>query len=73
MSHVDGTPKSLEEAVERVLALSQSILSANDNAETAQSIIQDFLAQRFGVAMLQNPEIGASLDELFKNITRRVR
>ena len=56
------TPKTLDEAL--TIAICQA--RGPDMLGQFKMIIKDFLAQKFNVAMLQNPDVEQMLKELFK-------
>lgn len=62
-----GTPKTLDHAI--YFALCVGPLSEIRNR--AYAVFKDFLAQRFGAAMLKHPECGDILKELFESIVER--
>jgi hypothetical protein len=57
-----GTPKNLEELVRHILTTP----GTGNIAARSQSIIRDYLAQKFGAAVLGHPECETVLMELFK-------
>lgn len=61
-----GTPKTLEEAIFHILVFGP----VSKIQEKAPAIIRDFLAQKFNVAMLQNPDKADMLKALFEEIVR---
>jgi hypothetical protein len=64
-----GTPKSLNEAVQNALMVGPM----NEAPERVVAHVRDFLAQRFGAAMLERPESQSVLDELWETITGEKR
>ncbi len=64
-----GTPKSLGEAI-RTIFLAHYVHSTSQVHAVAEAIIKDFLAQRFGAAMLNHPECEDILKELYEEIVR---
>lgn len=67
MADYQGTPKTLDHAV--YVALCVGPLS--EIRERAYRVFKDFLAQRFGAAMLKHPECDKILKELFEKIVKR--
>jgi hypothetical protein len=70
MSDKDGTPKTLDEAlnqafIEQALAQGPLVMSK----DKAYWVLRDYLAQRFGAAMLKYPSSEDILKELFEEIT----
>lgn len=63
-----GTPTNILRAIEN--ALEGKPPTADSEAEQVRLHIKDFLAQRFGTAMLESPECGAVLNTLFENCTK---
>jgi hypothetical protein len=60
-----GTPKTLREAIQQALS--------TDNADAIESVrasIRDFLAQRFGAAVLDNEACENVLMDLFETINK---
>jgi hypothetical protein len=65
-----GTPKSLDEAIAIILATTNS----QNIREYPYIVLKDFLAQKFGAAMLvagDDENLVAVLESLFETITRR--
>lgn len=65
-----GTPKTLDEALSVVITYSNGA----NLRELPHAVIKDFLAQKFGVAMLrasETPGLEKALEELFNEIVRR--
>ena len=62
-----GTPKTLDDVLKVILETSP----VWDTQNFGYLVLRDFLAQRFGAAMLEHPEAEKALNELFENITRR--
>lgn len=61
-----GTPKTLQEAIDRALMIGP----LSGVQERTFHAVKDFLAQKFGVAMLQNEKSQDALKELFEIITK---
>lgn len=60
-----GTPKSLKEAV----ILAACTVVGRNYADDFAYIIKDFLANKFQVAMVEHPECGDVIKELFNLCT----
>lgn len=63
------TPKTLDEAILQALMVGP----LNQIRERAYLVMKDFLAQRFGVAMLKeaDPRVVSLLEDLFEEIVKR--
>lgn len=61
-----GTPKTLEEAIFHILVSGP----VSKIQEKGPAVIRDFLAQKFNVAMFQNPDKADMLKALFEEIVR---
>ncbi|MDH4163308.1 MAG: hypothetical protein OEW15_11565 [Nitrospirota bacterium] len=62
-----GTPKTFDEALFRALCVGP----LSEIRERSYRVFKDYLAQKFGTAMLQHPEAEEILKKLFDDITRR--
>jgi hypothetical protein len=62
---IEGTPKTLLDAC-RLAIVSAPAGPRCD--EHVKAVIQDYLAQRFQVALLQTPGLTAFLDDFFKKV-----
>lgn len=62
-----GTPKTLDEAI----ATAVSFGPLSGLKDRAHAILKDYLAQKFGVAMLKHPEHSEMLKQLFETICKR--
>lgn len=60
-----GTPKDLPELVAQLATLEKRELE-----RMGGMMIRDYLAQKFGVAMLENAECGNTLKTLFLKMTK---
>lgn len=65
MSNTKGTPKTLDEAIENAICIGP----LSELQERMYHHVRDFLAQKFGIAMLDQDEL--QLEILFEAITRR--
>lgn len=61
-----GTPKDLDAAIMDVFTTFMS-----SGPDQSHAVLKDFLAQRFGAAMLEHPECENVLKELFDGIVKR--
>lgn len=69
MSNTRGTPKNLLGAIDNARAEDWAALE--DRAGIFEAHIIDFLSQKFGTAMLENPEHEQVLRDLWNKITKR--
>lgn len=61
------TPRTLDEA----LMMVYTMIPMCDLKHFGYAVVKDYLAQKFGAAMLNNPEAEEILKKLFEDITRR--
>lgn len=68
----DGTPKTLKDAIANGLETAKTVGMMEDEAkdlsEEVSPHIMDFLAQKFGAAMMDNPDAEVVLKKLFDKI-----
>lgn len=62
-----GTPKTFDEALAHALCVGP----LREVRERSYHVFKDYLAQKFGAAMLNHPEAEEILKTLFDDITRR--
>lgn len=68
MNNLKGTPQTLDQAIEDALCIGP----LNDVQNRTYLIIKDYLAQKFGTAMLQAKDSEADrLQQLYQLIIRR--
>ena len=59
-----GTPKSLNDAIVRLITQ----VTGNNYRQRCHDLLREYIAQRFGAAMLEHPEHKDMLEKLFKEI-----
>lgn len=62
-----GTPKNFDEALQQALCVGP----LSQIRERSYLVFKDYLAQKFGAAMLKHPEAEEILKKLFDDIVRR--
>ena len=62
------TPKTLDQAIGNAIRTVRFHQGIDSGIAEFKAHIMDFLAQRFNVAMLENPEADQILEKLFKDI-----
>ncbi len=76
MSPAKGTPKTLNEAIANGLEIAQMAgLDAPDTTQMVESHVRDYMAQKFSIVILAQPDNGRADDlmELFAMVTNRPR
>lgn len=67
---IQGTPKTLAQAIANALDAAEIPSGSGKRAVIAAHLV-DFLAQRFGAALLESPEAEAAIQKLWKQINEK--
>lgn len=63
--NMNGTPKSLEQAIARALVESNDVSNVDDKVIIIKTHVIDYLSQKFNYFMMTESKSGAVLEQLF--------